>query len=187
MSDEVQTRSGAQALYPEAQPEGDSKADAPANDQTKAAPPDTVPESWQEYDLGLAPEADQHLLMSFKQAAHQNGLTANQAAQLAKWYRSASIPGAQDPELALIKTEQALKQEWGPRFSRYLELANQAVVRFGGGELIQAMKQSGVGLDPAMVRAWAQVGAALGEDSFVQGASGGAPKRSLAEILYDHS
>ena len=187
MSEDFETRTAAQVLYPEAQPDGESKADDAASPKAETSPPATVPDTWQGYELGLAEGADNPMLTSFKQAAHQNGLTAKQAAKLAKWYSNASNPGRSDPEQALLKTERELKQQWGQRYQRNLELANQAVRRFGGGELISAMKQSGLGLNPAMVRAWSQVGAAISEDSFVSGASRGAPKRSLAEILYDNS
>ena len=187
MSEEFETRSAAQVLYPEAQPDGETKPDNAAESKAQSSQPESVPENWQGYDLGLGEGAGDGAMAGFKQAAHKSGLTARQAAQMAKWYGAASKPGQADPEHALIKAEQELKQEWGHRYRRNLDLANQAVTRFGGSELISAMKKSGLGINPAMVRAWAQVGAAISEDSFVSGVSAGAPKRSLAEILYDNS
>jgi hypothetical protein len=68
-----------------------------------------------------------------------------------------------------------LKRDWGASFDRNLDLANRAVRQFGGPDLVRALSAAGLGHHPAVVRAFARVGATLAEDSGLPGgsASGG--------------
>ena len=60
--------------------------------------------------------------------------------------------------------EAELRRDWDRDYDRHLDLANRAVRRFGGPELAKALGQSGLGRNPAVVRAFARVGALLAED-----------------------
>ncbi len=65
----------------------------------------------------------------------------------------------------LAATEGELRREWDSAFDRHMDLANRAVRRFGGQELASALGKSGLGRHPAVIRAFARIGAALAEDS----------------------
>lgn len=65
-------------------------------------------------------------------------------------------------EMAAAETE--LRRDWDRSFDRHMDLANRAVRQFGGAELARALGQSGLGRNPAVVRAFARIGAALAED-----------------------
>lgn len=65
-------------------------------------------------------------------------------------------------EIAAAETE--LRRDWDRDYDRHLDLANRAVRRFGGSELAKALGQSGLGRNPAVVRAFARIGATLAED-----------------------
>ncbi len=60
--------------------------------------------------------------------------------------------------------EAELRRDWDRDYDRHLDLANRAVRRFGGPELAKALGQSGLGRNPAVVRAFARIGATLAED-----------------------
>ncbi len=60
--------------------------------------------------------------------------------------------------------EAQLRRDWDRDYDRHLDLANRAVRRFGGPELAKALGQSGLGRNPAVVRAFARIGATLAED-----------------------
>jgi len=86
----------------------------------------------------------------------------------------------------LSAAEAELRREWDQSFDRHLDLANRAVRQFGGPELARALGQSGLGRNPAVVRAFARIGAMLAEDSGLPhdrpGAASGGGGSARAEI-----
>lgn len=66
---------------------------------------------------------------------------------------------------AYAASVEELQRDWGTSFDRHLDLANRAVRRFGGPDLVRALSASGLGHHPAVVRAFARMGATLAEDS----------------------
>lgn len=78
---------------------------------------------------------------------------------------------------------QELQRDWGASFDRHLDLANRAVRQFGGPDLVRALSASGLGHHPAVVRAFARMGAMLAEDSGLPaGSAGGGAGSARAEI-----
>ncbi len=78
---------------------------------------------------------------------------------------------------------QELQRDWGAAFDRHLDLANRAVRQFGGPDLVRALSAAGLGHHPAVVRAFARMGATLAEDSGLPaGAAGGGAGSARAEI-----
>lgn len=61
-------------------------------------------------------------------------------------------------------TEAELRREWGSNYDRHMDLANRAIRVFGGPEAVRALIETGAGRHPAIVRAFARIGAALAED-----------------------
>lgn len=78
---------------------------------------------------------------------------------------------------------QELQRDWGAAFDRHLDLANRAVRQFGGPDLVRALSSAGLGHHPAVVRAFARMGATLAEDSGLPaGSAGGGAGSARAEI-----
>jgi hypothetical protein len=90
-----------------------------------------------------------------------------------------------EEELSAAAAE--LRREWDQSFDRQLDLANRAVRQFGGADLVRALSQSGLGRNPAVVRAFARIGAALAEDGGTPqdrpGAQGGGSARQEIQRL----
>ena len=70
--------------------------------------------------------------------------------------------GKIDQEYSAAET--ALKAEWGLAFDQKLDTANRAIRQFGGPEVVKALNDSGLGRNPAMIKAWAKIGEAFAED-----------------------
>lgn len=65
--------------------------------------------------------------------------------------------------------EAELRREWAGGYDRQMDLANRAIRVFGGPEAVRALIDSGAGRHPAIVRAFARIGAALAEDGGLPG------------------
>ncbi len=111
----------------------------------------------------LAPEAAQSLVNAY--AEH---VAAQDAAREESWLAAVKS----DPEIGGAKLEAALNA------------AKRAIHQFGGEELVAALNESRLGNLPALIKAFAKVGAATSEDTTIRAASGGAPQRTAAETLY---
>lgn len=109
-------------------------------------------------------------------AAHQLGLTPKQLNGLMQMY--AAYQGEQFKGAALNRqqertsSEEALRQEFGPQYDARLTQA-QRVARFLGPEFVQVLNETGVGNRPEFVKAFAKLGAMMGEDQLKTGQSGG--------------
>ncbi len=119
-------------------------------------PPEGLPESiWSEASA-----------KEFQGWAHELGLSPKQAQQLAEKYAGHAL-AARDA-IGLTPdgkpAEEALRAEWGREFDTRKQQAQQAVKEFGGPELVEFLQRTGLGNNPAMVRAWAKIGAELSED-----------------------
>lgn len=91
-------------------------------------------------------------------------------------------------EFAAAETE--LRRDWDQDYDRHLDLANRAVRRFGGPELARALGESGLGRNPAVVRAFARIGAGLAEDGGMPsearpGAGGGGARAEIQRLKAD--
>lgn len=147
------------------------------------------PEAWDRFYAALgrpeAPEGyvfsrpeggayDERLAGWFRQAAHRNGLSAKAAAGLhdafvAEAARQAGERG-QSARAEAGELEQALRQEWGPRYEGRVALARRTAARFADGADLAALEEA-VGA-PALVRLFARIGESLAEDR-LSGEGGG--------------
>lgn len=115
-------------------------------------------------------------------AQWQVDLLADGLAEFGARHREHGARSAEDQRAA---TEAELRREWGGTYERQLDLANRAIRVFGGAEAARALVQSGAGRHPAIVRAFARIGASLAEDGGLPGERGGAaaaPARAKSEI-----
>jgi hypothetical protein len=115
-------------------------------------------------------------------AQWQVDLLAGGLAEFGEQHRAQSEHSA-DRRRAAAEAE--LRREWGGAFERQMDLANRALRVFGGPDAVRALIRSGAGTQPAIVRAFARIGAALAEDGGLPGERGGgapAPSRARSEI-----
>lgn len=131
-----------------------------------------IPEKPDGYEIKVegAPETvwNKDTAATFSGWAHELGLTPAQAQGIAERYAKLGGDGmAADTaarERTRAETTKALQTEWGTAYDAKVERAQRAVREFGGDDLIKALQESGMGSNPAMVRAMAAIGEKIGED-----------------------
>lgn len=104
----------------------------------------------------------------FKLTAHELGLNQKQAASMYARYsdmvKDTMEVQAGETASRKVAAEEELKKEYGQAYDGKMTLANRAIEQLGGDALIQAVAESGLGLNPAMVKAFAKIGELFGED-----------------------
>ena len=112
-------------------------------------------------------------LAGFLAAVHAAGAPQATVQAAIDWYRQASADveaeAARRTSAARAEADAALRREWGGGYDRRLGLAQRALRHFGGADLAALLDRSGLGNDPAWVRAFARVGEAMAEDSLMSG------------------
>lgn len=166
-----------------AKPDGDqAKADDKQDDKGEAKT--GAPES---YDF-KAPEGveqlDTQLVETFTPLAKELGLSNEQAQQLVNLAPQIQQRMAQQQAEswgkqleAWVGEVKADKDIGGSNLPATMASAQKVMQQFGTPELKAALEQTGMGNHPELVRLFAKVGKAMGEDSFVAGgktSSGGA-------------
>lgn len=101
---------------------------------------------------------------AFAAVAHDAGLTPTQAQKLATWWAGAAAQAEATKGASAGETEAALRTEWGVAYDTKIEGAKRALREFGGDDLVAHLDKTGLGNDPAMVRAFARIGELVGED-----------------------
>lgn len=135
---------------------------------------------------------DESLAAAFRTMAHKRQLTAAQAAgvhdDFVAMMADVHTKTAGDIQVRNFEGRQALEKEFGAATATKFEAANRALKFFGGDELVKVLEKAGLQSDPAMVKAWAKIGEALGEKG-AAGMGGGAgggfsktPDEAKAEI-----
>ncbi len=107
----------------------------------------------------------------YKSAAHEVGLSQEQAKAIADKYveyeRAMIADMKSKHEAATTKAMEDLKAEFGAAFDKRLEIAKKAVDTFGGAELKAYLNETGLGNDPRLIKAFANIGKELLEDTVV--------------------
>lgn len=120
--------------------------------------------------------SDQNIA-SFYQTAHQLGLTQDQVAGLAKWQAENTASQFQAAEQAsqqsLEEAERAMRQEFGRGYDQNIRAAQRAIEDYGGDELAAILDQTGLGNNPAVIKAFAKIGKAMTSDKDLLGAQNG--------------
>lgn len=110
------------------------------------------------------------LAKEFSALVHKEGLTARQANTIVQWQLNKAKDGNTARETISEEHLQAgrdqLQKEWGNAFDEKCRLANSVLKNTdGGSELRAALKESGLGNDPRVIRWLANtVGPTIGED-----------------------
>ena len=116
---------------------------------------------------------DNELQTKFFEEAHRIGLNKQQAGVLIRWQAEQAQGGiearTQESELALEKATDTMRKEFGKAYDEKLTLAKGAAQEFGGDELISLLDRTGLGNEPAVIRAFANIGKAIANDEIIGG------------------
>ena len=143
------------------------------------------PESADAYEVPLpdglpdevAAQFTEQKLSSFKQEAHRLGLNANQVKSLVEWQagnvseQHEAYKGTIDQSME--QGEIALKAEWGRAYDQNIGFARKAFEEYGGNALAAKMEASGLGNDPDVLKAFANIAKTTMADKDLAGPSGG--------------
>ncbi len=126
----------------------------------------TIPE-----DAGLTEQQ----VAAFREQAHAMGLPQRQAEGVVAFYAKQQAAAR---EALQTQGVTALTEEWGAAFDERVGAARKAAELYGGPELMQVLKDTGLGYHPAVVRAFAKLGMEITEPGELRGGGGGrAPGR----------
>jgi hypothetical protein len=127
-----------------------------------------APEGFEQYDQGLSDW--------FREAAHEAKMPASMAQRLHDSFVE-RMGGSYQEMTANAQAQQEtwegdLRQEYGTAFDERIAAARGAIREFGTPALQEALEESGLGSNPDFVRAFANVGMALGKGSQFKDAEG---------------
>lgn len=134
------------------------------------------PEKAEDYGLagpeGLPPEA----LAEAAAAFHSAGLNKKQAAAVMAVYagrlEAARAAEAEAVQMARATAERDLKAEWGAAYADRLHAAKRAALDAGGDDFLRVLDESGLGNNPVVLKALANVGLKIAEPSALKGTGG---------------
>ncbi len=125
---------------------------------------------------------------NFRKEVHALNLTKAQAEKLWRWSVDTAT-NKMNMALAKIQKDKAdalatlqRPDQWGADTDANLALVNTVAMRFGGEELLTLMRETRIGDDPIMLKAWLAVGKQMSEDTLV----GGNIQSASTEIPGEH-
>lgn len=134
---------------------------------------------------GLAP--DPQRVDGFKKLAKEAGLKGEQAQKFVDFYQDMqtaySKSQAEAFEKAQIERLDALKADkefGGQNWDKSVSYVHRAIREFGGAELAQSLDRMGLGNEPALIKLFARIGKALGEDS-LSGSTSAQPRPAKSD------
>ena len=133
------------------------------------------PESADKYDIKLEENSmiSPEFLQGFKASAHKAGLNPAQASEFMNFYGN-QVKEAQT-QIAAYEEQQSkeevegLKKEWGAAYPSKIKAAQEALTSFGGPEIMNYLKESGLDKDVTLAKFFAKIGEALTEDNNAEG------------------
>jgi hypothetical protein len=126
------------------------------------------------YDLPEDQTIDEASLKNFSDQAHKLGLLPGQANGMVKFYNEMTAASMQEAESTAVAAREnstkELKKEWGQAFDQKISQAANLAKSVGATELFNANMADGtkLGDNPAMIKAFAQLAAQMGEDNITQ-------------------
>lgn len=162
---------------------GQAGADQPREDH--------APEKPEDYGLKFAEgvEVDQAALGDFQKAAHEMGLTQNQAQKLADLYAAKMAGGTEMFQKAQMDAVMAAERDWvktiqgRPTYREDLGHAQRALAEYGSPELFEIMNHTRIGSHPTMFDFMAKVGRELAEPK-MRGAAWAAKEQPLYQRMW---
>lgn len=134
-----------------------------------------VPENAQGYTLEIPQglPVDDAFVSTMKEAAHKAGMGQEQFESMAKEYMTMQQAVSAHMQKEAEASMNALKIEWGTGYDAKVEQARMAFRKFASEDDIKHFNQSGFGNDPAVIRLFQKVNAAVSEDNGNTGGDGG--------------
>jgi len=128
------------------------------------------PDTPEGYEFGEDPDNE---LEFYRNATHQLGLTQDQAQNMLELYASVQEEQNEANEKSTadfaVNSQIELKREWGVDYDGNLDQAQRAFGQFSTPEFNAFMDETGLGNHPELVKAFAKIGAMLGEDRLIVG------------------
>ena len=116
---------------------------------------------------------DPNLQTKFFEEAHRVGLNKQQAAALIRWQaeqvKDTMDMSSQEAEMALSKAQDTMRREFGKAYDEKMNMAQNAAKEFGGEELMELFDKTGLGNEPAVIKAFAKIGQAIANDEIIGG------------------
>ncbi len=106
--------------------------------------------------------------------AHTAGLTKTQAAKIVEGLTQIVSEGVIDPNVVLEESKGNLREAWGENFDRNLILSSRAADHLAGlagidsNEFHEALKETGAGAHPVILRALSALGSGLLEQGLIK-------------------
>ena len=150
--------------------------------------PDATPEL--KISLPEGVKVDEAVLAEFTAFAKEVGLDSDKASKLAAWdlQRSEKLSASMEESVKKLNADWAKEFETDKEFGGdntkvSLASAKKALRKFGGEELAVQLDQAGLGNHPGLLKFFARVGKALGEDDSHAPGSPGAGRPSPENFL----
>lgn len=151
-----------------------------------------APEKYEAFSLPENVTFDQEVLTSFEGLARKHGLSqkaAQEFVDLAINNENRNVETFKEQHATLMSEwTSAIKNDpefGGVKFKETQERARRVIRKFGNDDLRASLKASGYGNNPELIKIFAKIDRAMGEDSSVESAANAAPKTmSIAEALY---
>lgn len=169
----------------------------PEGEQNKAASANETPAAEIKYDLKL-PEGsnlDNTWLEEWTNLAKEQKLSNEQAQKLlekesltVKSFFEAQQQQQQEQRNAWAESVKADKEIGGEQLQANVNLAKQALTKFGSEALMKELEATGYGNHPEVIRVFAKIGKALNPQGLVTaGTQAGPQKKSLADVFYPNN
>lgn len=137
-------------------------------------------------DAGVpADEAGETMTALAREWFFEAGLTQRQAEILGEKWQGLVRDDLRERSHQRGEAESVLRAEWGRDYEPRVSAASGALRAFGGDDLARLVEETGLGNDPRMIRAFARIAEATGEESMVEGHSSGFendPSRAREDI-----
>ena len=149
-----------------------------------------APEKYEAFTLPEGITLENKMLDKFSAAAKENNLTQKQAQQMIDLAIENTQGVFEKQAQAFIEAREgwveqikADKDFGGERFDETVERANRALTTFGSPALVELLKQ-GYGDHPEIIKMFARVDKATGEDPVEGGSPPKSQAKSAAQVLY---
>jgi hypothetical protein len=135
----------------------------------------------------------------YKELAMKERILPQQAQAIYNWYRERGQQAMDSQEQAhmdeIHREQQALKDEWGDKYDRNLQLAQIAVRSIDDPNFMEYLEDSGLATNPKLIKAFAKLGESMHEEAQIVDGDSKSPLQSskdsasqrLAEIYEDPS
>jgi len=177
----------AEATETEATEAIETEAEATETEATGA------PEAYADFTLPEGMQVNEAAATEFKEIAKGFDLTQEQAQKLVDFEtkraaetKAGNLEAFNQKRVTWLADSKADKEIGGQKFDGSVESAKRGLAEFGTKELIGVLELYGLGNHPEIIRAFARVGEAIGDDTITTGKKGEAPK-SRAERIFTSS